>query len=174
MSIPEENKWTLRISDIRRSDAGFYMCQINTDPMMSQLAYLEVVEPPTILTRQAKHELYVSRICEGTCCRKLLLPLDKATLSKSKEILTWSCVMKKIWRKDAKRKMTHRCPLATQGQKIGNTQNFNWTSPQIPKYCSDKSESGEKWIQVPHWLIPSIWRILNQWESNIHFPLLFD
>ena len=27
------------------------MCQINTDPMMSQLAYLEVVEPPTILTR---------------------------------------------------------------------------------------------------------------------------
>ena len=53
VSIPEENKWTLRISDIRRSDAGFYMCQINTDPMMSQLAYLEVVEPPTILTRHA-------------------------------------------------------------------------------------------------------------------------
>ena len=53
VSIPEENKWTLRISDIRRSDAGFYMCQINTDPMMSQLAYLEAVEPPTILTRHA-------------------------------------------------------------------------------------------------------------------------
>lgn len=29
--------------DVKESDKGWYMCQINTDPMKSQLAYLDVV-----------------------------------------------------------------------------------------------------------------------------------
>lgn len=29
--------WTLHIRDVRRSDRGNYMCQINTDPMRSQV-----------------------------------------------------------------------------------------------------------------------------------------
>ena len=67
----------------------------------------------------------------------------------------------------------------------GHTRTKNWKhskfqmilasfSPQIPKLCSDKSESGEKWILVSHWLIPRIWRILSQWEIRIHFPPLSD
>ena len=40
-------------------------------------------------------------------------------------------------------------------------------SPLIPKLCSDKSESGGKWILVSHWLISSILMILNQWENRI-------
>ena len=64
VSEPDSNVWRLEITDIRRTDAGHYMCQINTDPMQSQLAYLDVMgqyckrqrgsqsthlEPPSIL-----------------------------------------------------------------------------------------------------------------------------
>ena len=34
--------------------------------------------------------------------------------------------------------------------------------PLNPKLCSDKSESGGKWILISHWLISSIWWIFNQ------------
>ena len=39
----DDRVWSLRISNIDRDDAGWYMCQINTDPMLSQKAFLEVV-----------------------------------------------------------------------------------------------------------------------------------
>ncbi|XP_049548268.1 neurotrimin-like [Anopheles darlingi] len=45
----EQRIWQLRIKDIRESDKGWYMCQINTDPMKSQMGYLNVVVPPDIL-----------------------------------------------------------------------------------------------------------------------------
>ena len=48
VSHPEPTVWKLFISDIKRRDAGYYMCQVNTDPMQSQLSYLEVLEPPSI------------------------------------------------------------------------------------------------------------------------------
>lgn len=35
--------WRLHIKNVRQSDRGFYMCQINTDPMKNQIAYLDVV-----------------------------------------------------------------------------------------------------------------------------------
>ncbi|CAH2223296.1 jg389, partial [Pararge aegeria aegeria] len=35
--------WFLHIHDVRQSDRGWYMCQLNTDPMKSQTAYLDVV-----------------------------------------------------------------------------------------------------------------------------------
>ncbi|EAA10084.3 AGAP008776-PA, partial [Anopheles gambiae str. PEST] len=38
----EQRIWQLRIKDIRESDKGWYMCQINTDPMKSQMGYLDV------------------------------------------------------------------------------------------------------------------------------------
>jgi len=49
VSHPEPTEWRLDISQVKRRDAGWYMCQVNTDPMKSQLGYLEVVEPPAIL-----------------------------------------------------------------------------------------------------------------------------
>lgn len=49
VSNPEKAEWRLDIADVKRRDAGYYMCQVNTDPMKSQLGYLEVVEPPAIL-----------------------------------------------------------------------------------------------------------------------------
>lgn len=51
--------WTLHIRDVRRSDRGNYMCQINTDPMRSQTASLEVVIPPDILSEEGGSEVLV-------------------------------------------------------------------------------------------------------------------
>ncbi|XP_017064313.1 LOW QUALITY PROTEIN: hemicentin-1 [Drosophila eugracilis] len=45
----EKRAWILRIRDVKESDKGWYMCQINTDPMKSQVGYLDVVVPPDIL-----------------------------------------------------------------------------------------------------------------------------
>jgi len=43
------NVWKLKIRNVRKEDAGAYMCQINTDPMKSQVSYLDVSEPPDIV-----------------------------------------------------------------------------------------------------------------------------
>ncbi|XP_050321401.1 cell adhesion molecule DSCAM-like isoform X9 [Bactrocera neohumeralis] len=45
----EKRAWILRIRDVKEADKGWYMCQINTDPMKSQVGYLDVVVPPDIL-----------------------------------------------------------------------------------------------------------------------------
>lgn len=39
----DHRTWFLHIREVRESDRGWYMCQINTDPMKSQNGYLEVV-----------------------------------------------------------------------------------------------------------------------------------
>lgn len=39
----DHQHWNLNISDVRESDRGSYMCQINTVPMKKQVGYLEVV-----------------------------------------------------------------------------------------------------------------------------------
>lgn len=43
ITFTEKKTWQLRIKDIRETDKGWYMCQINTDPMKSQIGYLDVV-----------------------------------------------------------------------------------------------------------------------------------
>nr|CAD7196090.1 unnamed protein product [Timema douglasi] len=43
----DHRTWYLHIRDVREKDRGWYMCQINTDPMKSQVGYLEVVVDPT-------------------------------------------------------------------------------------------------------------------------------
>ncbi|XP_065206265.1 lachesin-like [Planococcus citri] len=42
--------WTLTIRAVKRDDRGYYMCQVNTDPMKSRKAFLEVVVPPDIIS----------------------------------------------------------------------------------------------------------------------------
>ncbi|KAG6441244.1 lachesin [Manduca sexta] len=42
------NTWMLFIYNVEPKDSGTYMCQINTDPMMSQMGHLSVVIPPDI------------------------------------------------------------------------------------------------------------------------------
>ncbi|XP_044726927.1 neurotrimin-like [Chrysoperla carnea] len=59
----DHRTWYLHIRDVRESDRGWYMCQINTDPMKSQTGYLEVVVPPDILDYPTSTDMVVR---EGT------------------------------------------------------------------------------------------------------------
>ncbi|KDR17669.1 Lachesin [Zootermopsis nevadensis] len=43
------NTWKLHVSNVQMNDSGTYMCQINTDPMRSQMGNLDVKIPPDIL-----------------------------------------------------------------------------------------------------------------------------
>ncbi|XP_020280041.1 protein amalgam-like [Pseudomyrmex gracilis] len=68
----EHKTWLLHIRDVRESDRGNYMCQINTDPMKSQIGYLAVVVPPDILDYPTSTDMVVregsnvSMRCEAT------------------------------------------------------------------------------------------------------------
>ncbi|XP_067625223.1 neurotrimin-like [Eurosta solidaginis] len=59
ISHTEHRIWQLRIRDVRESDRGWYMCQINTDPMKSQVGYLDVVVPPDIIDYQSSNDMIV-------------------------------------------------------------------------------------------------------------------
>jgi hypothetical protein len=51
----EDNKtWTLHIKDVREEDRGYYMCQVNTKPALSQVGFLRVVGTSSV------QELYPS------------------------------------------------------------------------------------------------------------------
>ncbi|KAJ9600321.1 hypothetical protein L9F63_009397, partial [Diploptera punctata] len=47
------NTWKLHVSNVQMNDSGTYMCQINTDPMRSQMGNLDVKVPPDILNDEA-------------------------------------------------------------------------------------------------------------------------
>ncbi|CAH1988232.1 unnamed protein product, partial [Acanthoscelides obtectus] len=53
------NTWTLNIRGVRREDRGLYMCQVNTDPMKMQAAFLEVVIPPDIIYEETSGDMMV-------------------------------------------------------------------------------------------------------------------
>lgn len=49
LSRPSNNQWFLHIQRVQPSDRGFYMCQINTDPMVYRSGYFEVVGEQDLL-----------------------------------------------------------------------------------------------------------------------------
>ncbi|XP_022117425.1 lachesin-like isoform X1 [Pieris rapae] len=53
------NTWTLSIRGVKREDRGQYMCQVNTDPMKMQTAFLEVVIPPDIVYEETSGDMMV-------------------------------------------------------------------------------------------------------------------
>ncbi|XP_054005295.1 lachesin-like isoform X1 [Hylaeus anthracinus] len=50
-SVSHDNQktWLLHITSVQQDDRGWYMCQVNTNPMISQVGYLQVVVPPNIV-----------------------------------------------------------------------------------------------------------------------------
>ena len=40
---PASNEWILQLQRVQPNDRGWYMCQINTDPMRHRSGYFEVV-----------------------------------------------------------------------------------------------------------------------------------
>ncbi|OXA64093.1 Lachesin [Folsomia candida] len=49
VSYDSHKTWLLNINAVQQEDRGYYMCQINSEPMQSQVGYLQVVVPPNIL-----------------------------------------------------------------------------------------------------------------------------
>ncbi|KAG8294313.1 hypothetical protein J6590_105812, partial [Homalodisca vitripennis] len=37
-----QNTWLLHVTGAQQEDRGYYMCQVNTNPMISQVGYLQV------------------------------------------------------------------------------------------------------------------------------------
>ncbi|GJQ68193.1 hypothetical protein Trydic_g10747 [Trypoxylus dichotomus] len=54
-SVSHDNAktWLLHVSSVQQEDRGYYMCQVNTNPMISQVGYLQVVVPPNILDAES-------------------------------------------------------------------------------------------------------------------------
>lgn len=53
------NTWSLNIRGVTREDRGQYMCQVNTDPMKMQTAFLEVVIPPDIVSEETSGDMMI-------------------------------------------------------------------------------------------------------------------
>ncbi|XP_076682597.1 neurotrimin [Andrena cerasifolii] len=51
--------WSLHIKHTKETDRGWYMCQLNTDPMSSNTGFLEVVVPPDILDYPTSTDMVV-------------------------------------------------------------------------------------------------------------------
>ncbi|KAK1127318.1 hypothetical protein K0M31_003862 [Melipona bicolor] len=59
-SVSHDNQktWLLHINNVQQDDRGYYMCQLNTNPMMSQVGFLQVVgEHVLIFFRRLKAPL---------------------------------------------------------------------------------------------------------------------
>ncbi|XP_028164796.1 neurotrimin-like [Ostrinia furnacalis] len=54
-----DGAWTLALKDVGPADGGRYMCQVNTEPMMSQTHQLQVVVPPDIDDDASSSEILI-------------------------------------------------------------------------------------------------------------------
>ncbi|KRY19571.1 Protein amalgam [Trichinella patagoniensis] len=54
-----DEHWILHINNVQMSDEGIYMCQVNTNPMIAQIASLTLEKPPKINKNKTTHDLIV-------------------------------------------------------------------------------------------------------------------
>ncbi|XP_065335873.1 lachesin-like isoform X4 [Cloeon dipterum] len=59
LSHNDHRSWYLHINDVHEADRGWYMCQINTDPMRSRVGYVQVVVPPSIIDKETSSDMVV-------------------------------------------------------------------------------------------------------------------
>ncbi|XP_058791224.1 lachesin-like isoform X2 [Phymastichus coffea] len=59
LSYTDQRTWYLHIKDVQEIDRGWYMCQVNTDPMRSRQGYLQVVVPPSFITKETSTDMVV-------------------------------------------------------------------------------------------------------------------
>ncbi|XP_069191876.1 lachesin isoform X2 [Procambarus clarkii] len=55
----DRTTWNLHIRNVQEDDRGVYMCQVNTDPMIAEMAHLDVVVPPQIVDNETSGETTV-------------------------------------------------------------------------------------------------------------------
>merc|ERR1740128_1141738 len=72
VSHDHQRTWLLHIRGAQPEDAGHYMCQVNSDPMVSQVGTVHVVVPPSIVDAESsasqlsvREHSRVSLICRG-------------------------------------------------------------------------------------------------------------
>ncbi|XP_034945041.1 opioid-binding protein/cell adhesion molecule homolog isoform X2 [Chelonus insularis] len=72
LSYNDHRSWYLHIKNVQETDRGWYMCQINTDPMRSMQGYLQVVVPPKIIAKETSTDMVVREasnvtlVCKAT------------------------------------------------------------------------------------------------------------
>ncbi|XP_063244189.1 lachesin-like [Bacillus rossius redtenbacheri] len=59
LSFNDHRSWYLHIKNVHETDRGWYMCQVNTDPMRSRQGYLQVVVPPSIVDKETSTDMVV-------------------------------------------------------------------------------------------------------------------
>ncbi|XP_033213898.1 lachesin-like [Belonocnema kinseyi] len=59
LSFNDHRSWYLHIKKVQEVDRGWYMCQVNTDPMRSRQGYLQVVVPPAIIAKETSTDMVV-------------------------------------------------------------------------------------------------------------------
>ncbi|KAH8291567.1 hypothetical protein KR018_000844, partial [Drosophila ironensis] len=62
----DQYTWNLHIKSVSEEDRGGYMCQLNTDPMKSQIGFLDVVIPPDFISEDTSSDVIVP---EGSSVR---------------------------------------------------------------------------------------------------------
>ncbi|XP_017759432.1 PREDICTED: neurotrimin-like isoform X2 [Eufriesea mexicana] len=55
----DHRTWYLHIKEVEEVDRGWYMCQVNTEPMRSRQGYLDVVVSPSIRTKETSTDMVV-------------------------------------------------------------------------------------------------------------------
>lgn len=97
--------WTLHIKDTRLSDRGWYMCQVNTDPMSSNTGFLEVVGNCCIFFKSCKKKkIFVQKLYVKT-----YLERKNSRLSRSK----W-CVCVCVQALTRRESINFRCEMPMQ------------------------------------------------------------
>ena len=82
---PSSNEWSLKLQRVQPNDRGWYMCQINTDPMRHRSGYFEVVGKSFQLKTWKVHIwIFVTQF------RLRSFPKMR--------VLIWWCVRGKTWR----------------------------------------------------------------------------
>ncbi|XP_014252970.1 lachesin-like isoform X2 [Cimex lectularius] len=80
-SVSHDNHktWMLNVNQAQQEDRGYYMCQVNTNPMISQVGYLQVVVPPNILDNESTPSSVAVRENQNVSlvCKADGLPLPK-------------------------------------------------------------------------------------------------
>lgn len=56
------NTWLLHVNQAQQDDRGYYMCQVNTNPMISQVGYLQVVGKLKLLNyEKPTHSVHIKK-----------------------------------------------------------------------------------------------------------------
>lgn len=106
--------WRLRIRQLRESDRGCYMCQINASPMKKQIGCIDVQVPPDIINEESSADIAVQEGEDATIvCKAVGHPTPRVT-----------------WKREDGEYMLLRKP---QSRELIKVEAYNGTHLHLPK-----------------------------------------